>query len=149
MKNMFSLAFRVFNYCLISIVILLLWSPSALASSSLSGLASLRRLAHDSVAFDLALSQERPSLIEFYANWCSACQSMAPKLEQLHQEYGQQINFVMLNIDEPQWQAAIEKYRVIAIPHLVLLSQNHQSVETFIGVVPKVALEKSLTNLIE
>ena len=131
------------------VVILLLGSPSALASSSLTGLASLRKMAHDSVTFDLALSQKQPSVIEFYANWCSACQSMAPIMEQLHQEYAQQINFVMLNVDEPQWQAAIDKYRVIAIPHLVLLSENHQAMETLVGIVPKVALERSLTNLIE
>jgi len=41
------------------------------------GVASLADFAADSVPLDAALANGRPSIVEFYADWCSVCKSVA------------------------------------------------------------------------
>jgi len=50
----------------------------------------------------------KPTLIEFYANWCS--QAMAPIW--LTAKYPDSVNFVMLNVDNTKWLPEILKYLV-------------------------------------
>ncbi|NEP50084.1 MAG: thiol:disulfide interchange protein, partial [Moorea sp. SIO3C2] len=76
---------------------------SSLSTSTVAGLALIKTMVKQSVPYDVALSNNKPTLIEFYADWCTTCQSMAPILNKLHQQYGETVNWVMLNIDDPQW----------------------------------------------
>jgi thiol:disulfide interchange protein len=44
---------------------------------------TLSSLAAVAVPLDVALKSGKPTLIEFYANWCSACQAMAKDMTAL------------------------------------------------------------------
>ena len=48
---------------------------------------SLTALDENSTPLEVALSNGKPTLMEFYANWCTVCQAMAPDIAQLEQEY--------------------------------------------------------------
>ena len=74
--------------------------------------ASLENQAENSVALDTALSNGKPTLLEFYADWCTSCQAMAKDLSELKQEYGKDLNFVMLNVDNTKWLPEMLQYRV-------------------------------------
>ena len=43
--------------------------------------APLEALARRSPELGVALASGRPTIVEFYADWCEACRSMAPALE--------------------------------------------------------------------
>ena len=122
------------------VVTLLITRPAAATTSSftpLSGLMTLKATAADSVLYGDAIASPNPMLIEFYADWCTTCQSMSATVDELHQQYSDQVNFVMLNIDDPQWARQVADFHASGVPQFTLLSSNQQSVNTWVGKVPK------------
>ncbi len=116
--------------------------------SPVSGLMALKASAQSSTPYEVAIASHTPTLIEFYADWCTTCQAMAPTLEAVHQDVGEQVNFVMLDIDNPQWQAQVQQFQVRGVPHLVLLDRDQTIVDTWIGKVPKSVLLARVTNVL-
>ena len=84
-----------------------------------------------------ALANGKPTLIEFYADWCSSCQAFAPTLQTVHETLGHEVNFVMLNIDDPQWKEPIQTYQATGVPQLTLLNEDESLAETWVGKVPE------------
>ncbi|MEQ8754313.1 MAG: thioredoxin domain-containing protein [Coleofasciculus sp. G1-WW12-02] len=142
------------NFCAIACFILTLFSfiyPASALSlrspSSLTGLVELKHLAKQSVAYSTALKNPKPTLIEFYADWCTTCQAMAPTIKALHDSQSSQINFVMLNIDDPQWSEQIQHYNVRSVPQFTLVSPQGIPQKTLYGKVPKAVLANLLQQL--
>lgn len=116
--------------------------------SPLSGLMALKATAQIAMPYDQALANARPTLVEFYADWCTTCQAMAPTLQALHDQYGPQINFVMLDIDDPLWSEPVEQFQVKGVPQLTLLRADQTVADTLIGKVPKPLLAEKLGALL-
>ena len=116
--------------------------------SPVSGLMSLRATAQIAMPYDQAVANPQPTLIEFYADWCTTCQALAPTLASLHDDYGDRINFVMLNIDDPRWSQQVKQFQVSGVPHLALVGSDTTLVDTFIGKVPKSVLSQGLSQLL-
>jgi len=112
-------------------------------ASSLTGLASLRSLSREAMPYAEATGNHQPTLVEFYADWCTTCQGMAPMLQDLHQKQPQ-LNFVALDIDEPRWADLVANYGVSGVPKIVLLDREATPVQTFVGAVPQVVLERAI-----
>lgn len=109
---------------------------------------SLEAQAEKSISLEVAINNPKPTLMEFYANWCTSCQAMAPDLAQLKQKYGEEVNFVMLNVDNNKWLPEILNYQVDGIPHFVFLDQEGKTVAETIGEQPFSVLEADLNALI-
>ncbi|ERT09112.1 thioredoxin family protein [Lyngbya aestuarii BL J] len=109
---------------------------------------SLPELAEESTPFEVALSNGKPTLIEFYANWCTTCQAMAPQLKEIKHNYENQLNFVMLNVDNSKWLPEILNYRVDGIPHFVFLNEQATAIAQSIGEIPATVMEANLDALI-
>ena len=109
---------------------------------------SLADLDQNSIPLEVALSNGKPSLIEFYANWCTVCQKMAPDIATLETEYADKVNFVMLNVDNSKWLPEMLQYRVDGIPHFVFLDQNAQAQAETIGDQPRTIMGSNLEALI-
>ena len=41
-------------------------------------------------------------LVDFYADWCGPCKLLAPVLKALEQEFGEQIKFVKVDVQQDQ-----------------------------------------------
>jgi thiol-disulfide isomerase/thioredoxin len=109
---------------------------------------SLESQAKDSLALDVALNNHKPTLLEFYANWCTSCQAIAPQMANLKQEYNQKVNFVMLNVDNSKWLPEILKYRVDGIPHFVYINDQGETIAEAIGEQPLTIMRGDLDSLI-
>jgi thiol-disulfide isomerase/thioredoxin len=128
-------------------VVVLWWMPQPAMATSLSGLKIMREMAQESVSFDAAIASPKPMLLEFYADWCSVCQSMAPTLAALKQEYGHDLNFVMLNVDDAQWLPQMDQYDVTGVPQFTLLDRQQTVIKTIVGRVPQPVLAAQLKHL--
>ena len=110
--------------------------------------ATLEAQAASAVSLDVALANEQPTLVEFYADWCTSCQAMAEDLRQIKGDYGDHLNFVMLNVDSNKWLPEVLKYRVDGIPHFVFFDESGEAIAETIGEQPRPVLEADLDALI-
>jgi thioredoxin-like negative regulator of GroEL len=95
--------------------------------------APLEKLARQSLDLPVALSNGRPTLVEFYADWCEACRAMAPGMEQLEQHQRGRLDVVLLNVDNPRWQPEIDRFDVNGIPQLEFFNAAGQPVGRAVG----------------
>ncbi|AFZ55346.1 thioredoxin family protein [Cyanobacterium aponinum UTEX 3222] len=109
---------------------------------------SLEAQAQKATNLDIALNNGKPSLVEFYANWCTSCQAMAGDLAQLKENFEDKINFVMLNVDNSKWLPEILNYGVDGIPHFVFFNENGDAIADTIGEQPLTIFEENLQALL-
>ncbi|MEY2857518.1 MAG: thioredoxin [Cyanobacteriota bacterium] len=110
--------------------------------------ASLESQVKNSIALDMALNNHKPTLTEFYADWCNSCQAMAGDLAQIKENYSDRVNFVMLNVDNTKWLPEMMRYRVDGIPHFLFMNTQGEAIAQSIGEQPKSILEADLEALI-
>jgi thiol-disulfide isomerase/thioredoxin len=132
---------------LIAIVAIVLAAVFALGLKTQTSAATLPAMAKSAVPYDVAITNGKPTLMEFYADWCSSCQAMAPEMASLKQQYGDRVNFVMLNVDNQKWLPEILSYRVDGIPHWVYLDKAGEAKAEAIGEIPRQIMEDNLIAL--
>jgi thiol-disulfide isomerase/thioredoxin len=109
---------------------------------------SLAKLSNTSTPLEVAVSNGKPSLVEFYADWCTVCQKMAPDIAELETQYADKLNFVMLNVDNTKWLPEMLKYRVDGIPHFVFLKPGGETIAQAIGDQPRTIMASNLEALV-
>ncbi|MCP9808934.1 thioredoxin family protein [Cyanobium sp. HWJ4-Hawea] len=95
--------------------------------------APLERMARQSPDLQVALANGKPSMVEFYADWCEACKSMAPAMETMESQHRGELNVVLLNVDNPRWQPQMDRYGVNGIPQLELFNDQGVDIGRSIG----------------
>ncbi len=109
---------------------------------------SLAELSKQSTPLEVATGNSKPSIVEFYADWCTVCQKMAPDIAQFKKEYAGKVNFVMLNVDNTKWLPELLKYRVDGIPHFVFLGEDGDTIGQAIGDQPHTIMASNLRALV-
>jgi len=93
-------------------------------------------------------TNNKPTVVDFWAPWCEQCRYMAPTLYQIEESYKDQVNFVSINGDDPQAWSMIEAFGVDAIPHLALVEWDGTVDTALIGPIQKHVLSEDLETLI-
>jgi len=106
--------------------------------------ANLAQLERESVDIDVAFANEKPTVLEFYADWCEVCKSSAPYVFEVEKGNKKDVNFVMMNIDNAKWTQEMDDYDVDGIPHLEFLDGENKSKGALIGKFPKEVLEANI-----
>lgn len=52
----------------------------------------------------------KPTLIEFWASWCENCEALQPQLDQIHAEFGAQVNVVAVAVAVSQSQRRVKRH---------------------------------------
>ena len=100
-----------------------------------------------SVDPEIAFTNNKPTFMEFYAEWCEVCKEMAPKVSAFKDEYEKDINFVFLNVDNQKWGNYIQKFAVNGIPQVNLFDKKGNLISTFIGKQDEIKIRESIKNL--
>jgi thioredoxin 1 len=80
------------------------------------------------------LQSEVPVLVDYWAEWCGPCKSIAPLLDQVAKEYDGRLKIAKLNVDENQQVPA--KFGIRGIPTLMLF-KNGNLEATRVGALSK------------
>ena len=83
------------------------------------------------------LQASAPVLVDFWAEWCAPCKTIAPALDELAAEFAGKVTIAKLNIDDNPLTPT--KFGVRGIPTLMLF-KNGTVAATKIGALPRKAL---------
>ena len=94
---------------------------------------------------DKARASEKPSLVDFGATDCVACQMMAPILDMFKKKYKGKLNVLFVHVQEEPILAS--RYGVQSIPVQIFFDKNGIEVYRHVGFLPQNEIEKRLSDI--
>ena len=101
--------------------------------------------------FNFEVNKERkfegttPCMIDFYADWCGPCKMVAPVLEELQKEYGDNLVIYKVNTENERELSAM--FGIQSIPSLLFVPVNGQP-QMAMGALPKATFEKAIAEVL-
>ncbi|WP_159024125.1 thioredoxin [Formosa sp. L2A11] len=74
--------------------------------------------------FSELIKQDKPVLVDFFAEWCGPCKTMAPILKDVKDSLGESVSIIKIDIDKNQELAS--KLNVRNVPTLMLYKSGEQ-----------------------
>ena len=91
--------------------------------------------------FEEVINNDKPVLVDFWAEWCGPCKMIGPVVEELASDYDGKAVIGKVNVDENP--AVSAKFGIRSIPTL-LVFKGGEIVDKQVGAVPKGVLSSKL-----
>ena len=72
--------------------------------------------------FQEIIKENKPVLVDFYADWCNPCKMMNPILKSIKKHFGDDIKIVKINVDNNEKVAG--KFQIRGIPTFILFKEG-------------------------
>ena len=136
-----------FNAILVLLIAVIIISLILLRNIIFQSTFLLKSFGELSVDPEIAFKNNKPTFLEFYAEWCEVCKEMAPQVSSLKEEYEKDLNFVFLNVDNQKWDNYIRKFDVNGIPQVNLFDKKGNLRSTFIGKQEEFTIRDSIDQI--
>ena len=93
------------------------------------------------------IKSSEPVVVDFFAEWCGPCKAMAPALDQVSQEMAGKVKVVKIDVD--QNPEITQKYRIQAMPTLMVFKDGKVAAEQVGALVQKKKLEDWIKSSIQ
>ncbi len=74
--------------------------------------------------FSNLINQDKPVLVDFFAEWCGPCKTMSPILKEVKDTLGENVVILKIDVDKNQQLAA--QFKVRGVPTLILYKSGKQ-----------------------
>jgi thioredoxin len=88
---------------------------------------------------------DKPAIIDFYADWCGPCKTIAPILEELAKDYSDKIYIYKVNTEQEQELAGA--FGIRSIPSLLFVPMTG-SPQMAQGALPKSSFKEAIENVL-
>ena len=88
---------------------------------------------------------DKPAIIDFYADWCGPCKQVAPVLEELAAEYGDQIYIYKIDTEAEQELAAA--FGIRSIPSILFVPMDGAP-QMAQGAMPKASFKEAIDKVL-
>ena len=91
------------------------------------------------------INAEKPTVVDFWAEWCGPCKQLGPSLESVVQSYGGKVKLVKVDIDKNQELA--QQLRIQSVPTVYAFFQG-QPIDGFQGALPENEIKKFVNKVV-
>ncbi len=87
---------------------------------------------------------KKPAIIDFYADWCGPCKKVAPIMDELAEEYGEDIDIYKVDTEEQKQLAGM--FGIRSIPSILFIPVDDQP-QMVKGALPKESFENIISEI--
>jgi len=78
---------------------------------------------------EIVMNNAKPVLVDFWAPWCAPCKALAPTLDEMAEEYADEMEIVKVDIEANP--ALADRFEVRGIPLLMIVKDGAETARTF------------------
>jgi len=93
------------------------------------------------MTFQEIINSEKPVLVDFFAEWCGPCRMMAPILQQVKSDLGENITIIKVDVDKNP--GAAQAYQIQGVPTLMIFQKGEVKWRQS-GVVPAGSIKQMI-----